>query len=70
MTPPAVCEACGQPLVVDSGDEGTSCYWCPRCKAPRDPAGAVSVPVAPARRPILRLPSGRGTNRTGRTPGG
>lgn len=65
---PAVCEVCGQPLAVESGDEGTNCYWCPRCNAPRDPAGAGSAQVAPgasAARPILRLPSGRGKKRVG-----
>ena len=63
MTPPALCEVCGQPLIIKSSGEGTNCYWCPRCNAGRDAAGGVGIPVAPAGRAVLRLPAGRGTNR-------
>lgn len=65
MTPPALCEVCGHAIVVESSGEGTNCYWCRQCNAPRDPAGGVGAPVASAARPILRLPSGRGTRKRG-----
>jgi hypothetical protein len=68
----ARCAACGEPLALRRGEDlgggvETMFYWCPRCNAPRDRGDQMTLepPVAPARRPLLRLPPGRGTRKVG-----
>jgi phage FluMu protein Com len=57
----ARCAACGEPLDLKRGEglgAAVLTVFCPRCDQI-----APDTAIAPIRRPILRLPSGRGTRK-------